>query len=146
MSDAPSSIEAALNGVTSRKRERARADHARGARQGRARVRRRGRDGHPHARADSWSAPAKRPRTVRGGVPPGRRRSIRASSVTRPTGVGPTIEDRYRHVELLDDMGLMRAAFVDTGSVNLGGTGPDGLPAGRELRVQEHFADDRATR
>ena len=40
------------------------------------------------------------------------------------TGIGPTIEDRYRHVELLADMGLTRAAFVDTGSVNLGGTGP----------------------
>jgi uncharacterized protein (DUF849 family) len=44
------------------------------------------------------------------------------------TGVGATIEDRYAHVELLDDMGLVRAGFVDTGSVNLGGTTADGLP------------------
>ena len=44
------------------------------------------------------------------------------------TGIGPTIEQRYRHVELLADMGLIRAAFVDTGSVNLGGTGRDGRP------------------
>src|SRR5436189_3715980 len=40
-------------------------------------------------------------------------------------GFGETIEDRYRHVELLDDMGLVRQGAVDTGSVNLGGTGRD---------------------
>ena len=43
-------------------------------------------------------------------------------------GFGETMEDRYRHVELLDDMGLARQGAVDTGSVNLGGTGRDGLP------------------
>jgi 3-keto-5-aminohexanoate cleavage enzyme len=58
------------------------------------------------------------------------------------TGVGPTIEDRYRHVELLDDMGgLTRSAFVDTGSVNLGGTGVDGLPAGAGYVYKNDFAD-----
>jgi len=57
------------------------------------------------------------------------------------TGVGPTIEDRYRHVELLADTGLTRAAFVDTGSVNLGGTGGDGLPAGRGYVYKNDFAD-----
>jgi len=58
------------------------------------------------------------------------------------TGIGPTIEDRYRHVELLADMdGVTRAAFVDTGSVNLGGTGPDGLPAGRGYVYKNDFAD-----
>ena len=57
------------------------------------------------------------------------------------TGVGPTIEDRYRHVELLADTGLTRAAFVDTGSVNLGGTGSDGLPAGRGYVYKNDFAD-----
>jgi 3-keto-5-aminohexanoate cleavage enzyme len=57
------------------------------------------------------------------------------------TGVGPTIEERYRHVELLDDMGLTRAAFVDTGSVNLGGTGADGLPAGSGYVYKNDFAD-----
>ena len=35
-------------------------------------------------------------------------------------GFGDTMEDRYRHVELLDDMGLARQGAVDTGSVNLG--------------------------
>jgi len=43
-------------------------------------------------------------------------------------GFGDTIAERYRHVELLHDMGLARQGAVDTGSVNLGGTGPDGLP------------------
>jgi uncharacterized protein (DUF849 family) len=59
------------------------------------------------------------------------------------TGLGPTIQDRYRHVELLADMGtgLTRAAFVDTGSVNLGGTGPDGLPAGAGYVYKNDFAD-----
>src|SRR3954449_8784427 len=27
------------------------------------------------------------------------------------TGLGPTIEERYRHVELLDDAGVIRAGF-----------------------------------
>jgi 3-keto-5-aminohexanoate cleavage enzyme len=62
------------------------------------------------------------------------------------TGVGPTIEERYRHVELLADVEtagvrLTRAAFVDTGSVNLGGTGPDGLPAGSGYVYRNDFAD-----
>jgi 3-keto-5-aminohexanoate cleavage enzyme len=57
------------------------------------------------------------------------------------TGIGPTIEDRYGHVELLDDMGLVRAGFVDTGSVNLGGTGADGLPPNRGYVYTNTFAD-----
>jgi uncharacterized protein (DUF849 family) len=57
------------------------------------------------------------------------------------TGVGSTIEDRYGHVELLDDMGLVRAGFVDTGSVNLGGTGADGLPPNSRYVYTNNFAD-----
>src|SRR4051812_36956479 len=57
------------------------------------------------------------------------------------TGIGPTIQDRYGHVELLDDMGLVRAGFVDTGSVNLGGTGPDGLPPNSSYVYTNTFAD-----
>ena len=58
-------------------------------------------------------------------------------------GFGDTIEDRYRHVELLDDMGLVRQGAVDTGSVNLGGTGPDGLPPASEFVYTNTFAEDR---
>jgi uncharacterized protein (DUF849 family) len=48
--------------------------------------------------------------------------------VCYPTvGFGDTMEDRYRHVELLHEMKLARQGALDTGSVNLGGTAPDGL-------------------
>ena len=57
------------------------------------------------------------------------------------TGIGATIDDRYRHIELLDDMGLVRAGFVDTGSVNLGGTGPDGLPVEPGYVYTNSFSD-----
>jgi uncharacterized protein (DUF849 family) len=57
------------------------------------------------------------------------------------TGIGPTIADRYRHVELLADRGLIRAGFVDTGSVNLGGTATDGLPAEPGYVYTNTFAD-----
>jgi 3-keto-5-aminohexanoate cleavage enzyme len=64
--------------------------------------------------------------------------------VCYPTvGFGATVEDRYRHVELLDDMGLVRAGAVDTGSVNLGGTGPDGLPPASEFVYSNPFAKIR---
>jgi 3-keto-5-aminohexanoate cleavage enzyme len=57
------------------------------------------------------------------------------------TGIGSTIEARYGHVELLHDMGLVRAGFVDTGSVNLGGTGADGLPPNSRYVYTNTFAD-----
>jgi uncharacterized protein (DUF849 family) len=57
------------------------------------------------------------------------------------TGMGATIEERYRHVELLADEGLVRAGFCDTGSVNLGGTGPDGLPPAGTYVYTNTFAD-----
>jgi 3-keto-5-aminohexanoate cleavage enzyme len=55
-------------------------------------------------------------------------------------GFGDTFADRYRHVELLDDMGLVRQAALDTGSVNLGGTGSDGLPPAIEFVYTNSFA------
>ncbi len=57
------------------------------------------------------------------------------------TGIGATIAERYSHVERLDDLGLIGAGFVDTGSVNLGGTGPDGLPAAPGYVYRNDFAD-----
>ncbi len=57
------------------------------------------------------------------------------------TGIGPTIDVRYGHIELLDDMGVIRAGFVDTGSVNLGGTGADGLPVEPGYVYTNTFAD-----
>jgi uncharacterized protein (DUF849 family) len=57
------------------------------------------------------------------------------------TGIGPTIDERYRHIELLDDLGVIRAGFVDTGSVNLGGTGRDGLPPESTFVYTNTFVD-----
>jgi 3-keto-5-aminohexanoate cleavage enzyme len=57
------------------------------------------------------------------------------------TGIAATIEERYRHVELLAERGLIRAGFVDTGSVNLGGTGADGLPVEPGYVYANNFAD-----
>jgi uncharacterized protein (DUF849 family) len=63
-------------------------------------------------------------------------------AICYPTaGIGPTIDVRYRHVEQLHDLGLIRAGYVDTGSVNLGGTGPDGLPVEPGYVYSHNFAD-----
>ena len=61
--------------------------------------------------------------------------------VCYPTvGFGDTIQDRYRHVELLHELGVVRQGAVDTGSVNLGGTGRDGLPPASEFVYTNTFA------
>jgi uncharacterized protein (DUF849 family) len=57
------------------------------------------------------------------------------------TGFGPTIAVRYGHVPLLASEGLIRAAFLDTGSVNLGGTRADGLPPESDYVYTNTFAD-----
>jgi uncharacterized protein (DUF849 family) len=57
------------------------------------------------------------------------------------TGLGATIEARYRHVELLDDLGVIRAGFVDTGSVNLGGTGRDSVLPNSNFVYTNTFVD-----
>ena len=51
----------------------------------------------------------------------------RPDAILYPTmGIGRTIEERYGHCEPLARAGAIRAAVVDTGSVNLGEMGPDG--------------------
>src|SRR5205823_7177146 len=57
------------------------------------------------------------------------------------TGLGPTIEVRYGHVPLLAARHLIRASFVDTGSVNLGGTAADGLPPASDYVYRNTFSD-----
>jgi 3-keto-5-aminohexanoate cleavage enzyme len=59
------------------------------------------------------------------------------------TGIGPTVADRYAHVGMLASEGLIRASFVDPGSVNLGGVGSDGLPPPIEYVYANTFADIR---
>lgn len=43
---------------------------------------------------------------------------------------GGTHEERWRHQEILESRGLLRMAFLDPGSVNLGVLGPSGIPEG----------------
>jgi uncharacterized protein (DUF849 family) len=57
------------------------------------------------------------------------------------TGLGSNIETRYGHVPLLAERGLIRAGFVDTGSVNLGGTARDGLPPASDYVYTNTFND-----
>lgn len=59
------------------------------------------------------------------------------------TGIGASVADRYAHVGMLGSEGLIRAAFVDPGSVNLGGAGSDGLPPPLEYVYTNTFADIR---
>ena len=60
-------------------------------------------------------------------------------------GGGPhtNIRERYAHVEELADLGLLRLALVDPGSVSLGPLDADGLPMAIDLVYQNTFADAR---
>lgn len=59
------------------------------------------------------------------------------------TGAGTSVAERYAHVVSLASEGLIRASFVDPGSVNLGGAGPDGLPPPFDYVYKNSFADIR---
>ena len=68
----------------------------------------------------------------------------RPDVVLYPTiGFGTSVADRFEHVGALASEGLVRAVAVDPGSVNLGGTGPDGLPPPMEFVYTNTFADIR---
>jgi uncharacterized protein (DUF849 family) len=60
-------------------------------------------------------------------------------------GGGPhtDVRERYAHVEELADLGLLRLALVDPGSVSLGPLDTDGLPMAIDLVYQNTFADAR---
>jgi uncharacterized protein (DUF849 family) len=53
------------------------------------------------------------------------------------------VRERYAHVEELADLGLLRLALVDPGSVSLGPLDADGLPMAIDLVYQNTFADAR---
>lgn len=68
--------------------------------------------------------------------------AARPGTICYPTtGIGSTIEVRYGHIPSLAAEGLIRAGFVDTGSVNLGGTGRDGLPPPSDYVYLNTFTD-----
>src|SRR5262245_28855304 len=58
-------------------------------------------------------------------------------------GFGGSIEERYAHVGLLAESGLLRVGLVDPGSVNLGGADEDGLPAPVDFVYVNTYRDIR---
>lgn len=55
----------------------------------------------------------------------------RPDAILYPTvGFGGDVAERYAHVPLLAEAGAIRMSLFDSGSVNLGGLGADGLPGG----------------
>jgi len=58
-------------------------------------------------------------------------------------GAHTNIRERYAHLEELADLGLLRLALVDPGSVSLGPRDADGLPMAIDLVYQNTFADAR---
>ncbi len=52
------------------------------------------------------------------------------------TNAGADVEASYAHIAPLAESGVMRLSLCDPGSVNLGGLGPDGLPGVRD-RLRE---------
>lgn len=60
-------------------------------------------------------------------------------------GGGPhtTFDERYGHIITLAEEGILRMGLVDPGSVNVGGTGPDGLPLPLETPYINTLADAR---
>ena len=65
-------------------------------------------------------------------------------AILYPTiGSGATAAERYGHVLALASEGLISQTFLDPGSVNLGGTGSDGLPPRLSYVYTNTFADIR---
>lgn len=71
----------------------------------------------------------------------------RPDALLYPTmaGGGPhtTIEERYAHIPALAEAGVMRIGLVDPGSVNVGGSDSEGLPAAVDATYINTFRDAR---
>ncbi len=53
----------------------------------------------------------------------------RPDAILCPTaGVGGTLEERWKHTELMADSGLIRMSVLDPGSINVANSGGNGLP------------------
>lgn len=142
MTDGPVIIEAALNGITSRRHN----PHVPVSPDELTAVALDCIDAgatvvHTHS-SDPTAAPAGRAEEYA--------RCYRAVLAERPgtilyptTGLGASVAERYAHVAMLASERLIRASFVDPGSVNLGGTGSDGLPPPLEYVYANTFADIR---
>ncbi len=70
--------------------------------------------------------------------------AARPGTTLYPTiGGGASSADRFHHVVELAASGLVRQSFLDPGSVNLGGVGPDGLPPPMDYVYTNTFNDVR---
>lgn len=71
--------------------------------------------------------------------------SARPDALLYPTvGIGAGVAQRFGHIPLLAETGLLRMSLLDPGSVNLGGVDADGLPGGPfDLVYANSFADIR---
>jgi 3-keto-5-aminohexanoate cleavage enzyme len=68
----------------------------------------------------------------------------RPDALFYPTvGFGPTIVEKYAHVPILAESGLLRIGLVDPGSVNLGGADDEGLPAPVDFVYINSYSDIR---
>ena len=68
----------------------------------------------------------------------------RPGTILYPTiGGGASSAERFHHVVELASSGLIRASFLDPGSVNLGGVGSDGLPPPMDYVYTNTFNDTR---
>jgi uncharacterized protein (DUF849 family) len=138
----PVIIEAALNGVTSRRRnpgvpvtpDELAADAIGCIDRGATVV-------HTHA-ANHFAPPAERAAEYAACY-----RSVLTAhpeAILYPTiGGGASPAEQHAHVAMLASEGLIRASVLDPGSVNLGGTGPDGLPPESDFVYTNTFAATR---
>ncbi|MEX0782060.1 MAG: 3-keto-5-aminohexanoate cleavage protein [Dehalococcoidia bacterium] len=71
----------------------------------------------------------------------------RPDAILYPTmasgGPRTTFHERYGHIVTLAEQGILRMGLVDPGSVNVGGLGPDGLPAAIDTPYINSLADAR---
>jgi uncharacterized protein (DUF849 family) len=70
----------------------------------------------------------------------------RPDAIVYPTvAVGGAVAERFAHVALLAESGLVRMGVLDPGSVNLGAAGDDGLPGPLEFVYVNGYGDIRWT-
>lgn len=71
-------------------------------------------------------------------------RAERPGAILYPTvGFGADVTTKFAHVQALVAEGLIDATFLDPGSVNLGGTGVDGLPPAMDFVYTNTFNEIR---
>jgi uncharacterized protein (DUF849 family) len=68
----------------------------------------------------------------------------RRDAILYPTiGFGMTIEEKYRHHDILARAGVLRMGLLDPGSVNFGATDAEGIPGPPDFVYTNSFSDIR---